>query len=368
MQIRKLFQVSSVCLYRTDIPWRIVVPIATLLSIALLKPKREASPFTVALVIIVLFDLPILAYVLSLRDYMWLFYVVAFPLAAAIAFRFYTQIFTILSNLKDEGILIESRTGAFAKFKNSLSRRCNFWPLVFIFLGVSLFTAYKIIEFTPPVAGYFYTGMHYYMTAWSCMAWFSLLFFSWKSFIMWLGIKRIAQGEDKLMFQVKEFHPDGRGGLRALAHLWLNVNYIVVIVGVYIFTYASANSTWTNPMVVFAVVAYVILAPLLFLSPFLSIHSLMVKHRDKTVLEREASLRHIQELLLQKINEPNSVDRDITTLKAAQDFLNQRFEDARRLPTWPIDISAWRIFLVSYVSPMLILGIETMVGRLLESE
>jgi len=368
MKIRKLLQVSSLCLYRTDIPWRIVVPIATLLSIKLFKAKREATPLTVALVIFVLFDLPILAYILSLRDYMWLFYAVALPLAAAIAFKFYTSVLTTLSNLKDEGILIESRTGAFTKFKNSLSRHCNFWPLVFIFLGVSLFTAYGIIGFTPPVAGYFYIGMYYYLTVWSCMAWFSLLFFSWKAFIIWLGIKRIAQGKAKLAFLVKEFHPDGRGGLRALAYLWLNVNYIVVIVGVYIFTYASASNNWTNPMVVFAVVAYVILAPLLFLSPFLFIHSLMVKHRDKTVFEREASLRHIQELLLHKINEPNSVDRDITTLKSAQDFLKQRFEEAKRLPTWPIDISAWRIFLASYVSPMLLFGIETMVGRLLESE
>jgi len=180
MKIRKLFQVSGLCLYRTDIPWRIVVPIATLLSITLLKPKREATPFTVALVIFVLFDLPILAYILILKDYMWLFYAVALPLAAAIAFRFYTSIFTTLSNLKDEGILIESRTGAFAKFKNSLSRRCNFWPLVFISLGLSLFTAYLITGFTPPVAGYFYIGMYYYLTVWSCMAWFSLLFFRGK--------------------------------------------------------------------------------------------------------------------------------------------------------------------------------------------
>jgi len=167
-------------------------------------------------------------------------------------------------------------------------------------------------------------------------------FLLWKCLIVWLGIRQIAQEKTKLRLQIRESHYDNCGGLRVLAHLWLNVSCILAMLGFYVIGWAVFVDGWRNPASTSGAAIYFAVVPASFLGVFFSLHSAMAKHKNKTLLEREAELNAIQEQLLETMNSTKRLGRNIPILKAEHDFLNQR-----RLPTWPLDAGMWRAFFIS---------------------
>lgn len=360
--------------YKIDIPLRVAAGVATVLGpivelITLGAVKRKPSPFTVWLALFLTVDVVAFAAAAAqgnlwpnadqqqqlLEDAVGLTLLLLSPVAVAIAFRFYEQVYPTFDHLRRYQVLsLESRQ--LDEVESRIDACCNSirWAVACFGFAVLFYAGWLLL---PPLTGVrggaslLYSanyswglalpvGIKLYLGFWSLMGWFVLFSFVYKAVVISKAIQRLSLEEEvpatEARFSVNLDHPDGSAGFDGLARLWLNVNYIVVIVGVALFVWVARWQDWHDPLTWAEISAYALFAPLLFLGPFVRLHTAMQGKKRKE-LERCV-------VAWQKAK---------SECKGAEARLwRKRYNEARNLPTWPLSLATRLRFTGSYLLPL----------------
>jgi hypothetical protein len=149
-------------------------------------------------------------------------------------------------------------------------------------------------------------------------------------------------------------HPDKAGGLRPVGHLGLRNQYALTLIGLNVVALVAVSVVYLAVplplygLMVAAVLAYIVLGPIVFVAPLLPFREGMLK--TKSVLMCEVALRMRVELTRvrqQLATGPISKDDEelVERLRKISAIINE-------LPVWPFDASTLRKFLTAYVIPI----------------
>jgi hypothetical protein len=149
-------------------------------------------------------------------------------------------------------------------------------------------------------------------------------------------------------------HPDKAGGLRPVGHLGLRNQYVLTLFGLNIVIMMIVSYLFLEfsglliSLMAAAIVAYLILGPLVFMAPLLPFRGAML--RNKAKLMSEVALRLRVELDHLRARLPSD------TITAEDEALIARLRKIGavidELPVWPFDAATLRKFLTAYVLPI----------------
>jgi hypothetical protein len=150
-------------------------------------------------------------------------------------------------------------------------------------------------------------------------------------------------------------HPDKAGGLRPVGRLGLRNQYALTLLGLNIVLLVMVSRhylhvTWSlNALMTAAVLAYLILGPVVFVAPLLPFRGGMLK--SKSELLREVALRIRMELDRLRAQLPSGqITKDDEKLIARLRKIGEVIDE---LPVWPFDAGTGRKFLTAYAIPIL---------------
>ncbi|HSA54643.1 MAG TPA: hypothetical protein VLE53_03015 [Gemmatimonadaceae bacterium] len=151
------------------------------------------------------------------------------------------------------------------------------------------------------------------------------------------------------------FHPDKCGGLRPIGRLGLRNQYALSIVGINVALLMIVSShygivqPWLFGLIIAAVIAYVVLGPLVFIAPLLPFRVKMLETKSQLMGEVAQRLRtELQRLrgLLHGGSVTKEDEELIDRLRSVGTVIDS-------LPVWPFDLSTKRKFLIAYIVPAL---------------
>jgi len=150
------------------------------------------------------------------------------------------------------------------------------------------------------------------------------------------------------------FHPDRCGGLRPVGRLGLRNQYLLTVFALNIGTLVAVSEMYLEVprplywLIAAAVVAYIILGPLIFMGPLLSFRAGML--RTKIELMSDVAQRLRVELRRLREHLPSgSITKEDEELI---DRLRKVGAVIDELPVWPFDAGTLRKFLTAYVVPL----------------
>jgi hypothetical protein len=150
------------------------------------------------------------------------------------------------------------------------------------------------------------------------------------------------------------FHPDKCGGLRPVGRLALRNQYGLSVMGINVVLFALTSMLYLAAppalylLVGLAVVAYLIVGPILFVGPLLPFRTGMLRTKSELMSEVAHRLR----IELSRIRcelKAGSITRGDEEL---MDRLRKIGSVVDELPVWPFDASILRRFLTAYVVPV----------------
>lgn len=149
-------------------------------------------------------------------------------------------------------------------------------------------------------------------------------------------------------------HPDKSGGLRPMGSLGLRNQYLLTIFGLNIvfmmavpFRYLQAPSTLYT-LTATAVIAYLILGPVIFMAPLMPFRKAMLATRNELMMAVSRRLCiELERLNLQMKSEAIAKD-DADLIERLQKIASV----IDQLPTWPFDANTMRKFIVAFVIPV----------------
>lgn len=150
-------------------------------------------------------------------------------------------------------------------------------------------------------------------------------------------------------------HPDKSGGLRPMGRLGLRNQYLLTLFGLNIvilvavsFHYLQVPSTLYG-LIAAAIIAYLILGPVVFMAPLLSFRAGMLKAKSELLGEVALRLRvELQRLRTQlKSGQISKQDEELI------DRLRKVGSVIDDLPVWPFDAGTLRKFFAAYVIPVI---------------
>jgi hypothetical protein len=149
-------------------------------------------------------------------------------------------------------------------------------------------------------------------------------------------------------------HPDRCGGLRPVGRLGLRNQYALTLLGFNIVLLVAISRLYlnvpdsVNGLIVAAVVAYLVLGPLVFMAPLLPFRNGMLRTKSELMSDVAQRLRiELDRLRAQLQSGPISKDDEelIERLRKVGAVIDE-------LPVWPFDAGTLRKFLTAYVIPI----------------
>jgi len=353
--------------YRSDWAIRIVKAIATTLGLIINKitlgaASRKPSPFLIWLTLFLVVDLVIIVTSVVqgtffpqvdqkrqlLEDSMGVVLFTLSPLIVALIFRFYERLYPTFRMLGKRRV-ISGEPSQLEELITQIDKRCNSRLWAGICSGVGLL-AFGTWLWLLPLMGIREDGafqswgrdlplvIKIYVNLWALMAWFALLFFVYKAMVVLRAIQELSTNNKTATtgprFSIDLHHPDGCAGLSTLSQLWFNVTYVVVMVGIGVSVYIVKWQMWQNPLVWFEMIGYAFLGSFLFFLPFLRLHSLMKNYKEEEFEKYFCEWQRTKE----------------TGSGAKLQRWRKRYEEIKRLPTWPFNwgnsLRVWGIYLL----------------------
>jgi hypothetical protein len=170
--------------------------------------------------------------------------------------------------------------------------------------------------------------------------------------------------------EVRPLHPDHAGGLSPLGKFSLNLSYIITLLGFILATipisrYYLANGTfgfsWTSD-VILGLGIYILAAPFAFFAPLSVAHAAMKGTKERLLLEIsqrfEKEYAAIQESIQGDIKEVNTNMENLRGLYSLYELTSE-------FPVWPFNIENILRFITSFVSPILLVILSTIIRSLI---
>jgi hypothetical protein len=178
-----------------------------------------------------------------------------------------------------------------------------------------------------------------------------IVMFVWRCVYISLFLSAIVDDADVV---VQPFHPDGCGGLRPVGEIGLRNQYTVTILGLNVVIFALVSYTHSQRsvdelyMMGIAVLAYLVLGPVVFLGPLLPFHRAMSREKQRAMDEVAERLR--VEFIRIRAQIPAGT---ITRMDESSINRLRRIGDAvTALPVWPFDARTLRKFASAYAIPV----------------
>jgi hypothetical protein len=226
----------------------------------------------------------------------------------------------------------------------------NRWLIVLALLLATLFCLYFVVTF-----GYLQNRtFKSWLTVHPVLVWagapsillvaycFFMAFFD--LIIVVLGLRSLFDGR---IVQVQPRHADGAGGLGAIGRFAANLGFIIGLVGLTIsaniVTQQSLKFSYVSDyLILLAVIAYVLIAPLVFFLPLQSAHKAMRSFRDNRISE-------ISEEFSKIVSQWSSISKEdpetIQTMVSKVKQLDEMHKIASEFPAWPFSTGSIRKFL-----------------------
>ena len=187
------------------------------------------------------------------------------------------------------------------------------------------------------------------------LGFYVLVFILARQVVVLIGLNRFFT---EFQVEVAPLHPDRAGGLRPLGDYVLTTGFFVAVISLNFgmtFLRAQTNLEVMTAEFYGELAVYFILAPLLFLLPLLSVHSLMQAAKRKLLAEIAEQFDKEYRVLLDNLRRDVLNPEGVARLEAVQKI----YQIAQTAPVWPFDLEIVSKFGAAIFLPILApLGVE----------
>lgn len=289
-------------------------------------------------------------------DYPQLFLMTASPIAIVLGVSFYRRLFPLFERLKSEKVILERSNSDFEKAIGKINRRLNSWWPQLLFIPLSIIgtiLAYRANHIASESGERWVSevslGPDVWLTGMTFLGWWMTLLFAYKCIVVILGINALLD-QRKFEWSTPSQPSDGADAVFDISTTWFRVHLIAVLIGCFIVLHAAATNRWTEPQVVFGISAYIVLAPLIFFGPLLSVHRAMVEYKERVVLDTRSRLNSARKIMEDDIRNGNVSKLQQQIL--VEEYMGRNFARVSNLPTWPMNIAMTKIVSVTYILPL----------------
>jgi hypothetical protein len=167
----------------------------------------------------------------------------------------------------------------------------------------------------------------------------------------------------KAKVRLLPLHPDRAGGLRPVGRLGLRNQYALTLIGFnvallfIVYQYLNKNELF-SALLAAAVVAYLVIGPLVFMAPLLPFRSAMRENKDNLMnAVAKRTRQELDSLYLRLISDPTKDEQASGPITKEDEELIDRLRKIAividELPIWPFDAATLRKFLTAYAIPII---------------
>ena len=159
---------------------------------------------------------------------------------------------------------------------------------------------------------------------------------------------------DQARIRTVPFHPDHCGGLRPVGAIGLRNEYLLSVIGVNVVLLVATSAKilglegMLHGMVIAACVGYLVLGPVVFLGPLLSLRKGMKCRKTELLRDVADRLHRELERICGNVKNGQLTKQDEEII----DRLRNLMHTLRKLPVWPFDVNTLKKFLIAYVVPI----------------
>jgi hypothetical protein len=247
------------------------------------------------------------------------------------------------------------------ELKNNLTNKwlnLSAWAFGFIVQGFLILIELGIIGNCNPTWINVHPSIIIFRTLVAIPVYFSIAINVYSIRIILGSLSNIMKIQD--IINIEPFHSDGAGGLAPIGKFVANVGYLLFALGFVIagllfqswLVGETSNFGWLI-CAVLALIVYLVCTPLLSFFPLLSIHKVMLTHKENRIQEISTELNQVYSLATEDIENT----REDYTIRIK--YLTQLKELSEKIPTWPISTASLRKYYSLTLSPFvsLILGV-----------
>jgi hypothetical protein len=355
-------------LIKSDWPWRIIFYISDGLDFMVKKLTRglvkKISRFiAIPTILVLLFELPttitlavqkkIPEVINSPLFILFIGVAILLPITAVLVYNFYQKFRSVYYKLWQQKAII-AQENQLGEIIEQVGKYCNQRATIFVCSIMACIADVSLVLFSrltttkdgmPSEPEFLYNlpmPIYIYNSIWIVFIFTAVLIFAWKALVIWYHTRKLIKGvgTQQPHFSLDLYNPDDCGGLKNLSYYWLNINLIVVFMGIWIigsFIADKSENTLYN-LYWLPVCLYAVIGALLFFALFLELHSLMSKLKNIEV----------DNCYQEYLKSSNSRAHTKTA------YTYKKFQDSKHLPTWPLNINLKSIYLTGYLIPFLI--------------
>lgn len=163
-------------------------------------------------------------------------------------------------------------------------------------------------------------------------------------------LEGIFKNPDNIKINI--LHPDGCGGLALIGQYATRTGYVIAPIGLYasmsaLIELSHGNLENAYPIQLF-ILAYILLAPIVFIFPIWEAHSAMLQKKNEELIK----LSNLYNKKYKEVTEDNNIDPKIT-LDMLLKIKTLHKETLEQYPTWPFRLYNVRQFIMTIVSSLL---------------
>lgn len=253
------------------------------------------------------------------------------PVGAGLLCHLYNTISATFESLWTEKLIDAHQAEMYQAFLSKLNRLYNSTTLiavcVFLSFPINLYNYFSKTESwlginggMAGIYGRFFVGVNYFLI---CLAISKCVITIW-------ALHRSFRFD----LRIRPFHPDRSGGLKALGHLAIALNYFVTLLLVY-FTLLLVFDEFARQHLIYTalVLMFYPVAVVSFFGTLSGAHKKMLAKKTEVLEKLGATFDHYYQKLLQ------SPDRTIYDLDSADEIakIHGLYEIAEKMPVWPFD-------------------------------
>lgn len=190
---------------------------------------------------------------------------------------------------------------------------------------------------------------------------YALVMFIYGLFIMLFMLRELLEPQK---VRVKPLHHDNAGGLGAIGIFSSNLGYIIGIIGLTLAIVNIQDPPQLNELnniyisMLSFILIYLILAPVVFFTPLLSAHKVMVAFRDRLISEVSdefnVTYKYLRSIRSNNSDQLKPIFQRIDLLKEERILINN-------FPTWPVSTRNLRKYFGLVITPIAPIGISLVV-------
>ena len=246
------------------------------------------------------------------------------------------------------------------ELKNKLTNKwlnLSAWAFGFIVQGFMILIQLGIIGNSNPYWINVHPSIIIFRTLVAVPVYFSIVIIVYSIRVILSSLSNIMKIQ---VINIEPFHSDGAGGLAPIGKFVANVGYLLFALGFVIagllfqsWLYGETSNFGWLICAVLALIVYLVCTPLLSFFPLLSIHKVMLTHKENKIQEISTELNQVYSLATEDIEST----REDYTMRIR--YLTELKELSEKIPTWPISTASLRKYYALVLSPFvsLLLGV-----------